>query len=102
MERRRENRVSRKGIPREYSMLKLFLDGTLFKGTVNDISKKGISIDIPIAANKIRDYMIKLSSLDNSLSTTEEIANFSSIKTGGNGTRIGVLFSSDNIFYSWT
>ena len=98
MERRRDTRKTGSQIPPEYRQLILeFESGDTYEGTVQDISEKGLSIDIPIAPNKIHDFMVTIHTKDNSRTATEEIANFSS--SGNGGSRLGILFSGKNIFF---
>ncbi|MBN1647510.1 MAG: PilZ domain-containing protein [Spirochaetales bacterium] len=96
-ERRRSGRKSPPNIPDRFSkVIVQFESGDSYEGLVNDISQRGMSIDLPILPNKIRDIMVTIYSLDKSISTTQEIANFSS---SNGGSRIGLLFDSDNVFF---
>ena len=98
MERRRDTRKTGQQIPEKYRILLLeFESGESYEGTVRDISQKGMSIDIPVPPNKIHDFMVTISTRDKSITVTEEIANFSS--SGSGGSRLGILFSGENIFF---
>jgi hypothetical protein len=96
-ERRRKNRKAGSVIPDRFSTVTVeFENGDVCEGKVKDLSPNGMSIEVPIPPNRIRDIIIKITSLDKSISTEQEIANFSSSDTGS---RIGILFDGMNIFY---
>lgn len=98
MERRRDTRKTGSQIPAEYRTLILeFESGDIYEGTVRDISQNGMSVDIPVAPNRIHDFLVTIYTKDKSKSATEEIANFSS--SGDGGSRLGILFSGENVFF---